>query len=636
MKKYLNLLERQIKRNLKEDIPITPDLDNLLTAINRSYEHYERDHLLAKQSLEISTLEMRELAEKLLDKEGKIRAILASAFDGIIVTNENQEIELCNTAAMRYLGFENIEKLVGKKISIVQITDINTSEKVSWESIFSATAQQKFLYEFFIFRHDKPLPIELSVSDIKIGEKNLKVCVLRDISNRKQSEKKIALRHQITRLLLESPDLENAAPKVLTAICSELGWDIAFFWLKENEFIKPTFFHQNKTLPYLDDFINKTFKIGLPITEEIKTMAAEKKDPCFFSNINESTRFTRREGIYQCAFQSYLGVPIYYEDESLGVIELFTQKSYQEDPQLIKILQDIGSEIGFFIEHLRIRQRERDLQGALVKVARQAGMTQVATSVLHNVGNMLNTVNISANILQEKLSSSELDNLSKVAKLLDQHKGTLGSFISENPKGKLIPEYLIALANWWKKEREQFRNEIHLIVENIDHINNVIRMQQALGGLVGIKEKVSLGVLLDSLLTMHFKDFEHFGIQVKKEYSDDLPDVNIDRTRLLQILENLIRNAIDALGNETIGQKILTLRIALDKDNFIIEVSDNGCGIDKKNLVKIFSYGFTTKIEGHGYGLHSSALIAKELGGQISVESRGVGLGATFKLTFPA
>ena len=66
-----------------------------------------------------------------------------------------------------------------------------------------------------------------------------------------------------------------------------------------------------------------------------------------------------------------------------------------------------------------------------------------------------------------------------------------------------------------------------------------------------------------------------------------------------------------------------------------ISYIDNGIGIPADNLTRIFGHGFTTRKEGHGFGLHSGALAAKELGGALTVESDGPGKGATFTLEFP-
>lgn len=156
-----------------------------------------------------------------------------------------------------------------------------------------------------------------------------------------------------------------------------------------------------------------------------------------------------------------------------------------------------------------------------------------------------------------------------------------------------------------------------------------------MSGVGGVKEKVSIPLLLEDLITMHAKEFERYSIHVTNEY-EEIPEITLDRGKLLQILVNLIKNAIDSLKTKMDGQKTLAFRSKIkNKRTLCIKVMDNGSGIAHEDLVKIFSYGFTTKKEGHGFGLHHSALLAKEMNGQLNAESPGANRGALFTLTLP-
>jgi signal transduction histidine kinase len=111
--------------------------------------------------------------------------------------------------------------------------------------------------------------------------------------------------------------------------------------------------------------------------------------------------------------------------------------------------------------------------------------------------------------------------------------------------------------------------------------------------------------------------------------------VAVEKSKVLQILINLVRNAQHACDASNRDERRVTLRLLAAADRIQVSVSDNGVGIAKENLTRIFNHGFTTKKDGHGFGLHSGALAAQEMGGSLNVASAGVGQGATFTLEFP-
>ena len=447
-------MTRQLKRYLKTESALNPEVRDLLDAINRSYEHYERDHVLGKQSLEISTMELQEAGQALQDEENYAHAILEAASDGILVINENKKIEICNHAAAHYLGFQARSELVKKDISTITIlpSSLGLCELSPLKLSDGST-----------------LTIELSTSEITIGQKKLLIYILRDITIRK--------------------------------------------------------------------------------------------------------------------------------------------------------------------EHDKSQLRELQLQKQLATAARQIGMMEMATSVLHNVGNILTTVNISVGLLREAARDTELHSLPKIAKLIEEQKNHLGTYLEKDPRGKCLPDLLIALAAYWEQENQKNLSELELLEKHVQHIKNIITVQQSVGIVLGMKEIVSINALLDELIAMHAKEFEKYHIKIFREYTQ-IPEISVDRGRLLQILVNLIRNALDSVKEKSPPQKQLIFRTNLKNQNTVqIDLVDNGLGIDRDHLIKIFAFGFTTKKEGHGFGLHTCALLAQEMGGTLSGHSDGPGKGAIFTLT---
>ena len=272
----------------------------------------------------------------------------------------------------------------------------------------------------------------------------------------------------------------------------------------------------------------------------------------------------------------------------------------------------------------------------LVDVSRQAGMAEIATGVLHNVGNTLNSVNVSTTLVLDKLRQSRLPGLGRLSELLQERSTDLSSFLTQDPQGKLLPSYISALSEQLHHEHASLTKEMRSLSDSIEHIKSVISMQQKYARTAGAMEEVSLPQLIDEALRLHAVSFERLGIRIERDYASVAPLI-LDRHRLLQILVNLLSNARDALNASGNPDKRLTIAVrpAPEGEHVLLQVSDNGIGIAPENTKRMFSQGFTTKKEGHGFGLHISALAAMEMKGRLTCSSPGPGQGATFTLELP-
>ena len=271
---------------------------------------------------------------------------------------------------------------------------------------------------------------------------------------------------------------------------------------------------------------------------------------------------------------------------------------------------------------------------ALLETSRQAGMAEVATSVLHNVGNVLNSVNVSATIVSDTIKKSERASLTKVVTLLREHEADLGTFLGSDGKGKQVVGFLDTLAKHLATEQTATVEELKILQKNIEHIKDVVAMQQSYAKVSGVNETLSVVDLIEDTLQMNAESLAKHDVEVVRDFAD-VPDVTVDKHKLLQILVNLVRNAKHSCDEAGRAEKRVTLRVANGNGRVKISVSDNGMGIPPENLTRIFNHGFTTKKEGHGFGLHSGALAAREMGGTLLVQSEGAGLGATFTIELP-
>ena len=257
----------------------------------------------------------------------------------------------------------------------------------------------------------------------------------------------------------------------------------------------------------------------------------------------------------------------------------------------------------------------------LVETSRLAGMAEVATSVLHNVGNVLNSVNISGSLIGERVKKSKVSSLAKVAALFQEHAADLPGFFAGDPRGRQLPGYLSDLAAHLGVEQEDILQELASLAANIEHIKEIVNMQQSYARVAGVTESLPVVDLIEDALRMNAAAMERHQVNVIKDYLAT-PLIDVDKHKILQILVNLMRNAKYALDEAQRPDKRMILRVESRDGRVQISVIDNGIGIPAENLTRIFEHGFTTRKHGHGFGLHSGALVAKELGGSLTLPKR--------------
>ena len=302
-----------------------------------------------------------------------------------------------------------------------------------------------------------------------------------------------------------------------------------------------------------------------------------------------------------------------------------------------KVGQIIGT-FGISKDITALKQAEGELQTThqrLLETSRLAGMAEVATDVLHNVGNVLNSVNVSCALVLTRVKSSRLAGLPNVTTLLQQHRERLGEFLTVDPQGRMVPDYLVALADYAADERAGVLKELEQLRDNIEHIKQIVAMQQSYANVAGVVEAVAVPELVEDALSINAAALRRHGVEICRKL-ESTPRIFTEKHKVLQVLVNLIRNAKYALHEANRPDKLLTIKTEGNGDGHVeIQVVDNGVGIPPENLTRIFTHGFTTRRDGHGFGLHSSALAAREIGGSLKAQSDGPNRGATFTLVLP-
>lgn len=271
----------------------------------------------------------------------------------------------------------------------------------------------------------------------------------------------------------------------------------------------------------------------------------------------------------------------------------------------------------------------------LLATSRLAGMAEVATSVLHNVGNVMTSVNVLSSSIVNQVHRSKAPNLTKLGDLLQQHHEELGRFVTEDQRGQLLPKYVSDLGSHLTQEQRWLLEKVSALKENIHHINEIVALQQDYASATGLLENVVPIEIVEDALRMHGESLARHGIALVRQFQS-LPPVTIDRHKTLQILFNLLENAKHACLQTNLPDREVAISVApLDGGQFEIVVADNGVGILAENLARVFGQGFSTRRDGHGFGLHSSILMAQDMGGTLTAQSAGPGCGATFTLRLP-
>ena len=336
-------------------------------------------------------------------------------------------------------------------------------------------------------------------------------------------------------------------------------------------------------------------------------------------------RATIAEGRHVCALRLRLMIPV----GQMMHFQVHARLTCDERGELAQVLGVVWD----VTEQVQQEERRLELQMQLRDVSRYAGMAEVATGVLHNVGNVLNSLGVSATLVLATLRDSRVANVQRVAQLLIDQGDQLGAFLINDPRGREVRSYLSQLGERLCTENRALRADMQAIAGHVEHIGKIVTAQQSYARRGGITEEVDLTDLVDNAIALNFTGST--DVIVSRDYQLG-PQLVLDRHKLIQILGNLLSNARHALRDQTQGQRLLTVRIrAATSGCLAIDIEDSGTGIDAGALQRLFEFGFTTKKDGHGFGLHTSANLAKELGGELSGYSEGWGHGARFTLRIP-
>ncbi|MFL5344760.1 MAG: ATP-binding protein [Hyalangium sp.] len=374
-----------------------------------------------------------------------------------------------------------------------------------------------------------------------------------------------------------------------------------------------------------------------------------------FSVSDENARVIQELGTH-----SVMAIPLAVRGKMIGVLTLASMNpDLQYGPTDIAFASELGRRAAIAIENARlyadvqrgkaelrrandeleqrVEERTHELKQAqtrLVDTAREVGMSEVASNVLHSVGNVLTSAVINFETMSRAVGSSHVSRLKRATALLQKHREHLADFLAPGARGSHLPDYLSAVADELMGEQTRLREDLEAMGRHIEHIRTIVQVQQNYARTALMLEECDLAQLIDDALRIQLAALDRHGVSIQRELSP-VPRLNVDKHKVLQILVNLISNAKDALDAVPEGSRTLSVRLSAEGKLARIQVRDDGRGIAPEVRGKLFVHGFTTRKDGHGFGLHTSALAAQLLGGRLMLESEGLGKGAVATLELP-
>lgn len=583
----------------------------------------------ARRTSERLMLEQQEAAAELRKLSRAVEQSPAST----VITDKLGNIEYVNPKFTELTGYSPAEVL-GKNPRLLK--SANTARETYQELWTTIAAGGTWAGEFLNRKKNGDLFWERAVISPVLNSQDQithYIAVKEDITRRKRTEALLSGERQVLELMAAGEDLHTVLAAIANnvesisdgALCSVLLLDVNGLNLR------------HAAAPSLPAEYSQAID-GVEIGPQVGSCgtAAFLRETVIVHEIASDILWSNfRDLALKFDLKSCWSKPIFASDGSvLGTFATYRRKPSSPTSEELDVVERAANQAGIAIERNRAVIELEKAQQDLVASSRQAGMAEVATGVLHNVGNVLNSVNVSATLIRDRLQRTRTAAFAKIATLLKEQSGDLPGFFAIDPRGAQLPGYLEQFAAHLKTEQAELVAETDNLRKNIEHIKDIVAMQQSHAKQIGLKELVDPATLIDDALRLNADSLERQSIAVAREF-EPLPPVEVDKHKVLQILVNFLRNARHACEDSGSHDKKIVLGLRKHDNQLLISVTDNGVGILTENQTRIFHHGFTTRENGHVFGLHSGANAAREMGGRISVQSAGPGEGATFTLELP-
>ena len=541
----------------------------------------------------------------LLQSQERNRAIVDTALDGVITIDSTGIVTDWNAQATAIFGWSR-EEALGRALSETIIPERDRQAHEHGIREFLRTGAGAVLNRRIEIvaqhRDGRELPVELAVSPAKIGDAYIFSAFIRDITDRRQAERRLASQYAVTRVLAEATTLEEAVPKIIQAIGESLEWDLGVFWRVDkatgvlrclDQWMAPSV----QADPFTLDTWQRVFTCGEGLPGRI--WASGKS--AWVTDVMVDVNFPRAPQARQVGFHGAFGLPIIVGSEIEGVIEFFSRQLRQPDDELVRMVEDIGLKIGQFGERTRTEGVLRETEAQLRQAQKMEAVGRLAGGMAHDFNNLLTVIRGYSELLLGRLGPTDAmrKDMEEVKKAADRATGLTRQLLAFSRRQFIAAKVL----------------DLNALVANMDGM---------LRRLIG-EDIVELNAELDS----------------------STGAIKADPGQVEQVIMNLVVNARDAMPkggrltietrNVTIGEEVRLDAVGVAPGSYVLlAVCDTGHGMDADTKSHLFEPFFTTKEKGKGTGLGLSTVygIVKQSGGSITVESVP-GRGTTFRIYFP-
>lgn len=541
----------------------------------------------------------------LLQSQERNRAIVDTALDGVITIDSTGIVTDWNAQAAVIFGWSR-EEALGRSLveTIIPARDRQAYEQGVHEFLRTGTGAilNRRVEITAQHRSGRELPVELAVSPAKIGDAYIFSAFIRDITERRRTERRLASQYAVTRVLAESATVEEAVPKIIQAIGESLEWELGVFWRVDKVAGVLRCLDQWQ-MPSLqaEAFIASNWQHVFARDEGLPGRIWASGKSAWVTDVSLDAAFPRRAVAEQVGFHGAFGFPVRVGSEIEGVIELFSRQVQQPDDELLKMVEDIGLKIGQFGERARTEGVLRETEAQLRQAQKMEAVGRLAGGVAHDFNNLLTVIRGYSELLLSRLLPTDpmRKDMEEVKKAADRATGLTRQLLAFSRRQFIAAKVL----------------DLNALVSNMDGM-----LRRLLG-----EDIIELCAELDP----------HAGA------------IKADPGQVEQVIMNLVVNARDAMpkgGSLTIETKNVTIGKSARQDAVgvapgsyvLLAVRDTGHGMDAETKSHLFEPFFTTKEQGKGTGLGLSTVygIVKQSGGSITVES-APGRGTTFRIYFP-
>jgi PAS domain S-box-containing protein len=541
---------------------------------------------------------------------GKIEVALGTISDAIVWTDQTGRIQWCNKPFDELIGSPHIANLGKYLVELLPLAEHGTvlpdmahpvnlilQRKKNVEGYYDYISNGQTIYLEFLGRY-----LEIQ------GANESAVIVIRDITKEKK----------LDQIKLQSAALHHAANAI--AITDKNG---AVMWV-------------NRSFTELTGYtLEKVFGRSLRI------LKSGKQDESFYRTLwttilsgevwEGETINRKKDGILYIEQQTI--APVLDEDGKISNFIAIKQDISERKKTEEELVQYRGR-----LEQL-VAKKTRELEQAqdeLVSRAMEAGMSQMAAIGLHNIGNAITPLNV----LLEKLRDGELENISRFLQKchgdLAGRAADLGHYVSDGQRGRQVFDYMGELIHSLSEHDKKQFDMLGRMDAALSYISQILTLQQYYAsGSQEIKEQVDLNDLLEDAVRLQAGMLERRGIAVKRNFSESMPKLLIDKNRLMQVIVNLVKNSWEAIELQQSGlaKKVIEIKTFAENDRLGFEILDNGIGIDPADIDRVLELGQSRK-GSSGFGLYYCKMFVENSHGKFVFFSRGLGKGASVKVAF--